>query len=144
VDAPRVSRKGRYSPYPTDSVRINPSRWSLPSSIVLVVFSDPKEGKPSVVARDRESEEGKYCDNCTNCVCNTDAAIDALYIAAVLSSHPGTPGAKILSKRKVVAAWQRDVVTRSRFPLQHPYLDIFTPEITPDVTDIRNVSADGI
>ena len=73
------------------------------------------------------------------------AAIDTLYIAAVLSSHPGTPpGTKILSKRKVVAAWQRDVVTRSRFPLQHPYLDVFTPEITPDVTDIRNVSADGI
>jgi len=75
---------------------------------------------------------------------NTDAAIGALHLATVLSSNPGASGTKVLSERETVKAWQRDVVTRSRYPVQHPYFDVSTPEISPDVTDIRNVSADGI
>jgi len=75
---------------------------------------------------------------------NTDVTIGALHLATVLSSNPGASGTKVLSKRDIVKAWQRDVATRSRYPVQHAYLDVFTPEIPPDVTDIRNVSADGI
>lgn len=77
---------------------------------------------------------------------NTDAdvAIGALHLAIVFPSHPGASGTKVLSERKIVKAWQRDVVTRSRYPVQHPYFDVFAPEISPDVTDIRNVPADGI
>jgi hypothetical protein len=75
---------------------------------------------------------------------NTNVAIGALHLATVLSSNPSTSGTTVLSEREIVKAWQRDVATRSRYPVQHPYLDVFTPEITPDVTDIRNVSADGI
>ncbi len=74
---------------------------------------------------------------------NTDAVIDALHLTTVLSSYPGTSGIKVLSEWEVVTAWQRDVVTRSRFPVQHPYLYVLTPEVAPDVADIRNVSADG-
>ena len=56
ADAPRVSRKGRYSPYPTDSVRIYRSRWSVPSSIVLVVFQVPRKASlPSLL----ETEKAK-------------------------------------------------------------------------------------
>jgi len=76
--------------------------------------------------------------------CADAAAIGALHFATVLPSHSSTSGTKVLSKRKIVKAWQRDVVTRSRYPVQYPYFDVFTPEIPPDVSDIRNVSADGI
>ena len=76
---------------------------------------------------------------------NTDpAAIGALHFATILPSHPSASGTKVLSKREIVKAWQRDVATRSRYPVQYPYFDVFTPEIPPDVSDIRNVSADGI
>src|SRR6266403_2648660 len=37
---------------------------------------------------------------------NTNATIDALHLAAILSSHPGNSGTKVLSEWEVVAAWQ--------------------------------------
>jgi hypothetical protein len=107
-------------------------------------FAAPKKGKPSVIARDRESEEGTFAPIASHEFVNTDATIGAIHLATVLPSHPGTSGTKVLSERETVKAWQRDVATRSGYPVQHPYLDVFTPEITPDVTDIRNVPADGI
>lgn len=63
VDAPRVSRRGRYSPYPTDSVRINRSVASTRLNCSCCPLG-PKESKPSLIARDRESEEGTSCAYC--------------------------------------------------------------------------------
>ena len=146
VDGPRVSRhsKGRYSPYPTDSVRTNASRWF--SAQFNLLLSCRSQGRQAFRHCSRQRRRRGYIlpQLLHMSYVNADAVIGAFHLATVLPSHPGTSGTEVLSKREIIKAWQRDVATRSRYPVQHSHFDVFAPEIPPDVTDIRNVSADGI
>ena len=128
-----------------DTLLIPPTRYaqtfldgSVPSSttfIVSVICAAPKKGKPPIIARDRESEEGTFLHRSLHMnFVNTDATIGALHLATVLSSNPGTSGTKVLSERETVKAWQRDVATKqisSSTPPYRRFLRRKSPQMSP-------------